>query len=152
TFTVYSDSDRLEQRRFAPYVSVGLMTGTQLSAGYEHAQLEARNGSGLEQLDGQPQAEYAHTWIGVAQKVGRFTLGGDAGYAQSAARDLATYRVGAVARVSDNFELSLQRSSGAVVISPRTVGLGLTQIAHRAQAQWAPTLQSVIAVDALVQD
>jgi tetratricopeptide (TPR) repeat protein len=150
--TIYSDSDRLEQRRFAPYISVALISGTQLSAGYERTELEARNGSGLEQLDGQSQAEYVRSWVGVAQKVGRFTLGGDAGYAQPEGRELGTYRIAAVAHATDSLALSLERNSGAVVISPRTVGLGLTQIGHRVQAQWAPTLQSMIAFDALVQD
>jgi tetratricopeptide (TPR) repeat protein len=152
TFSVYSDSDRLEQRRFAPYISVGLMTGTQLSAGYERTQLEAQSGSGLDQLDDDRQAEYVHMWIGVAQKVGRFTVSGDAGYAQPGDGDLGTYRIGAIAHATDSLALSVERSAGAVVISPRTVGLGLTQIAHRAQVQWAPTLPSVIAFDALVQD
>jgi tetratricopeptide (TPR) repeat protein len=152
TFSVYSDSDRLEQRRFAPYIIVGLMSGTQLSAGYERTQLEAQSGSGLDQLDGARQAEYVHSWVGVAQKFGRFTLGGDAGYAQPGASELATYRVAALARATDSLTVSAERTSGAVVISPRTVGLGLTQIAHRAQAQWAPTLQSVIVFDALAQD
>jgi tetratricopeptide (TPR) repeat protein len=152
TFTVYSDSDRLEQRRFAPYLAIGLMSGTQLSAGYERTELEAESGSGLDQLNGGRQAEYVHSWVGVAQKFGRLTVGGDAGYAQPGSRELATYRVSALARATDSLALSVERSSGAVVISPRTVGLGLTQIAHRVQAQWAPTLQSAVAFDALVQD
>jgi tetratricopeptide (TPR) repeat protein len=152
TFTVYSDSDQLEQRRFAPYVNINLISGTQLSAGYERTQLEARTGSGLEQVDGKNLADYVHSWVGVAQNVGRFTFGGDAGYAQPGDRELGTYRLAVVARASDSLLVSVERSSGAVVISPRTVGLGLTQIGHHAQVQWAPTLQSAVAFDALVQD
>jgi tetratricopeptide (TPR) repeat protein len=151
-FSVYSDSDHLQLARFAPHGTVALTTGTQLSVGYDRTRLSARRGSGLELPDGSTAIDFEHSWVGVAQTLGRLTLAGQGGYATSVAQEFATYSAGATVRPADSFELSFQRSSGAVVISPRTVGLGLTQIGHRAQIQWAPTLQSMVVVDAQVQD
>ncbi len=152
TFTAYSDSDRLQIQRFAPRGTVALASGTQISAGYDRTKLSARKGSGLDSIDGSDSTDYQQAWVGGAQKLGAFTLDGQAGYAKPGPRELVTYSVGISARASDSFQFSLQRSSGAVVISPRTVSMGLTQIAHRLQVQWAPTLQSMVAFDAQVQD
>jgi tetratricopeptide (TPR) repeat protein len=151
-FSFYSDSDNLQLQRFTPNATVALVTGTQFSAGFDRTQLDARSGSGLDQIDGTPSADYRHSWVGVAQKVGRFTFDGQGGYATSGTHSFGTYTVGATARPVDNLMFSVQRSSGAVVISPRTVGLGLTQIGHRLQVEWAPTLQSTIAFDGSIQD
>jgi hypothetical protein len=152
TFTVYSDSDRLEVQRFSPRAMVSLRTGTQITAGYERTTLSARSGSGLDQENGATAADYRHSWVGVGQKLGPLTLNVQGGYAEPGAEQLVTYRVDVAARASDSLLVVLQRSSDAVVISPRTVGLGLTQIAHRAQVQWAPTLQSLVAFDAQLQE
>lgn len=150
TFTVYSDSDRLQMQRFAPHGTIAFVTGTQISTGYERTMLDARSGSGLEQADGSTSAGYEHSWVGLAQKVGVLTVDMQGGYVSG--QRLATYRIAATTRASDSLQFSIERSSDAVVISPRTVGLGLTQIAHRAQVQWAPTFQSMIVFDGLVQD
>lgn len=153
TFTAYSDSDKLEIQRYTPRGTFAFNSGTQISAGYDRTRLSARQGSGLESIDGSASADFEQAWVGAAQKMGAFTIDGEGGYAKPGTqKEIATYRIGAAARVSDSFQLSFQRSSGAVVISPRTVSLGLTQIEHRLQAQWAPTLQSIVVFDAHVQD
>jgi tetratricopeptide (TPR) repeat protein len=153
TFTAYSDSDQLEIQRYTPRGTFAFNSGTQISAGYDRTRLSARQGSGLESIDGSAAADFEQAWVGAAQKMGALTINGEGGYAKPGVQqDVVTYRIGAAARVSDSFQLAFQRSSGAVVISPRTVSLGLTQIEHRLQAEWAPTLQSTIAFDAHVQD
>src|SRR5262249_7904668 len=111
-----------------------------------------RVGSGLEQVDQSATADYEHVWAGVAQRFGAFTVDAQGGYAKPAARELVSYDVGATVRASDNLQFSAHRASGAVVISPRTVGLGLTQIGHRIEMQGAPPLQSMVAFAARVQD
>ena len=151
-FTAYSDSDRLQIQRFAPRGTVAFASGTHISAGYDRTILSARNGSGLDSLDGSDSADYQQAWVGGAQKLGGLTLDGQVGYAKPGARELVTYSVGISARAGDSLQLSLQRSSGAVVISPRTVSIGLTQIAHQLQMQWAPTLPIIVALSAQVQD
>ena len=151
-FTAYSDSDQLQIQRFAPRGAVALVSGTHISAGYDRTRLSARHGSGLDSVDGSDSADYQHAWVGGAQKLGAVTLDGQAGYAKPGARELVTYSVGISARAADSFQLSLQRSSGAVVISPRTVSIGLTQVAHQVQMEWAPTLPMIVAFSAQVQD
>ncbi len=151
-FSVYSDSDRLQLQRFTPRVTVALLSGTQFSAGYDRTILDARAGSGLEQLDGAVSAQYEQSWVSVAQKFGALTFDVQGGYATAGTRELVTYSVGADARASDSLRFALHRTSGAVVISPRTVGMGLTQIGHRVQIDWAPTLQSMVAVDGSYQE
>jgi tetratricopeptide (TPR) repeat protein len=150
-FTAYADSDQLQLQRFAPRATLALIGGTQVSAGYERTWLDAPAGSGLEQLDGGRSAEYRHAWVGGAQKIGGLTLRAQAGYATADARELSTYELGAAARFADRLTLSVARSSGAVVISPRTVGMGLTDVTHRLQIDWAPTLQSAIGFDGAYQ-
>jgi predicted Zn-dependent protease len=152
TFTVYSDSDRLQVQRFTPRATFLFATGTQIAAGYERTRLTARAGSGLEQIDESPTADYEHVWTGVAQRVGAFTFDAQAGYAKPAARELVSYNVGTTVRASDSLQFAMHRASGALVISPRTVGLGLTQVGHRVEVQWAPTLQSMVAFDAQAQE
>lgn len=151
-FSVYSDSDRLQLERFTPHGTVAFASGAQISAGYERTTLSARHGGGLDSPDGSSSVEFEHSWLGAAQKLGPLTIDAQAGYAQSFARELVTYTAGATVRASDTLEFAVQRSSGAVVISPRTVGMGLTQVGHRVRMEWAPTLQSVVAFDGQVQD
>jgi tetratricopeptide (TPR) repeat protein len=151
-FTVYSDSDRLQIQRFAPHGTVALATGTNISAGYERARLTARRGSGLDAIDGADVVDYQHSWVGLAQKLGPIVLDVQGGYAIPAAQEFATYSVAASTRASDSLQFAVQRSYMPIVISPRTVSLGLTQTAHRAQVQWSPTLQSVVVFDGQMVD
>ena len=149
--TVYADSDHLLTQRFAPRASFLLQSGTRLSAGYDRTMLDARPGSGLEQRDGFTSARHEQTWASVAQKAGALTLGGEAGYATAGTHALTTYAVSADARATDSLQLSVQRAFGYFVVSPRTVGLQLTQTGEHAQIEWSPTLRSHVAFDASYQ-
>ncbi len=151
-FTVATDSDQLTVQRFVPRATVALRSGTTVSAGYEHARLDARAGSGLEQVDGSQTADYRHGWMAASQMIGQVKLSLQGGYASAETHDIVTYSAGAEARATDSLWFAVNRTSGPVVISPRTVGMGLTQIAHRVQVNWAPTLQSMVAVDGSYQE
>ena len=151
-FTTYSDSDNLTVQRFVPRAVVGFDSGTQLSAGYERSRLEARPNSGLDGRGGQTQAQYDHMWAGAAQRFGAFTLNGQAGYATSAGHDSTTYGIGLAVRPADSIRFTLSRASAPVVVSPRTLDLGLVALSHRAQAEWTPTLQTHVVFDASFQE
>ncbi|MGH9314380.1 MAG: tetratricopeptide repeat protein, partial [Vicinamibacterales bacterium] len=145
--SLYNDSDSLQVQRLAPRINIALTTGTQFSAGYEREELEARAGSGLEQIGGGRQARHEHVWLGAAQRLQAVTLRGRLGYGSSAERDLTTYAVGAEIRPIDTVMVSLDRSTGFLVVSPRTLGLGLTKRRHQIRIEWQPTLRTYVDLD-----
>jgi tetratricopeptide (TPR) repeat protein len=149
--SVYSDSSSLEVQRVAPRATVALAHGTTLSVGSEHERLSARPGSGLEQLGANPNAQHDHLWMSAAQRAGVVNLRGQVGHARAAGGDLTTYAIGADFTPVDGVKLSVERSSDFFVVSPRTVGLGLQQVGHRAQLEWSPDMRSHIAADVLYQ-
>lgn len=149
--TAYADSDNLTIQRFAPRGVYAFSGGTQLSAGYERSRLEARANSGLDAVDGETRARFDHVWVGAAQRLGWIALNGQAGYATSGAFDATTYGVGITARPADSIRFTLSRTSAPLVISPRTLDLGLVAVANRAQADWTPTLGTHLVFDASVQ-
>lgn len=149
--TTYADSDNLTIQRVAPRGVYAFSGGTQLSAGYERSQLEARANSGLEARDGATRMRYDHVWAGAAQRVGWFAINGQAGYATTGVHDDTTYAIGIAARPADSIRFTLSRNSAPLVVSPRTLDLGLTAVAHRAQADWTPTLGTHVVVEASIQ-
>jgi tetratricopeptide (TPR) repeat protein len=148
---VYGDSSSLEVQRFAPRATVQLSRGTTFAGGYEHEMLTARAGSGLEQIDGNGHARHEQVWAGATQKVGRVNFRGRVGQERAENRDQTAYAIGADLTPFDRLRLSVERNSGFFALSPRTVGLGLRQLGHRAQVEWSPTVRSQIGVDALHQ-
>ena len=149
--TTYADSDHLTVQRFAPRGVYAFSTGSQLSAGYERSRLEARSHSGLDGVDGGTQAHYDHMWAGAAQPLGPVVLNGQVGYATSSGHSSTTYGVGLTARPADSIRFTVSRSSAPLVVSPRTLDLGLIAVANRAQADWTPTLGTHVVLDASFQ-
>jgi tetratricopeptide (TPR) repeat protein len=150
----YSDSDSLQVSRFAPKAAISLAPGTTLDGGYEREALEARRGSGLEQKTGELDARHDHGWIGLTHRIGAVTLQGHVGRAavNEAGHDLTTYAIGADISPADGFKLSLERSSAFLVVSPRTIGLGLSRLDHRLQVEWLPTVRTHVSLGALYQE
>lgn len=149
--TTYADSDDLMIQRFTPRGVYAFSSGTQLSAGYERSRLEARAHSGLDGLDGETRARYDHVWAGAAQRLGWFGISGQVGYATSGALEDTTYGVGITARPADSIRFTISRNSAPLVVSPRTLDLGLVAVANRAQADWTPTLGTHVVFDAAFQ-
>ena len=149
--TVYGDSSGLEVQRFAPRATVSLASGRTFAAGSEHEMLTARAGSELEQVGGGVDARHDQIWTSAAQQFGRVTLRGRVGRARTAVRDLTTYAIGADFTPLDGLNVSAERSSGFFVVSPRTVGLGLTHVSHRARLDWSPGVRYQIVADAQYQ-
>jgi tetratricopeptide (TPR) repeat protein len=149
--TVYSDSSSLEVQRFAPRATVSFANGTDVAAGSEHERLTARQGSGLEQIDGSEHSGHDHVWIGASRQVGSLAVRGRIGQAQASGRELTAYRIGADLTPADGLLLSVERNTGFFVVSPRTIGLGLRQVSHRARFEWAPGIRWHVVTDAWYQ-
>ena len=146
--SVYGDSSGLEVQRVAPHAIVQWSTGTTVTAGYAHEMLTAPAGSDLAQADGRPDAKHEEIWVTAAQQLGVMNFRGRIGQERTMAGDLTAYAIGADLTAVDGVKLSVERNSGYFVVSPRTIGLGLRQVSHRAQLDWSPTFRSQLVVDA----
>ena len=151
-FTIYSDSDNLTVQRFVPRAVVEIGDGTRLLAGYERSHLEARANSGLDGLAGQTRAQIrphvgggrAALWCDHGERAG------GSGDQRRARHHHVWHRAGRAA--ADSLRFTLSRASAPLVVSPRTLDLGLVAVAHRAQADWTPTLQTHIVFDGSFQE
>lgn len=146
---VYTDSDGLTARRFAPSIDIAFQNGLRLTASYDHSDLEARAGTGLEQVDGADSASHDHVSVGAAQRFGAVTTRATIGRAAAGAWDVVTYRAGLGVQPADALTIELDHSSGFLVVSPRTLGLGLTRTGERAGVSWQPSLRYAIDFEAL---
>lgn len=147
-FSIYSDSDNLEIVRYAAEAEFALTTGTDLRAGVERHRLESRIGSGLEQVSGAGDASHEQGWFGIAQRIKAVVVEGRVGRAAAEQHELTSYGIGVQARPVDALNLSFNRSRGYFVISPRTVGLGVDRLTHRADMEWTPGLRNYIGLQA----
>jgi len=150
--TFYNDSDGLQAIKVTPRFDVGFRTDTRLHGGYEHIELQARVGSGLEQISGASAATIDHVWAGLSQRFGAMTLGGTVGQARPEAHRLTTYGASARFVPADTFAASVERSSGFAATSPRTAGLGLSRVSHRAQIDWTPFMRYQLTLDGSHED
>ena len=150
-FTFYSDSDDLQVARIAPSGSLMLASGTRLSAGYARYLLRAASGSGLDRIAG-GTAIHEQSWGELAQALGGLTVSGRVGSATSDARRRPLHALGIQWRASDAFTIGVEQSHGFVVISPRTVELGLTEQRYRGDFLWTPTVATTVAAEATSQE
>ena len=146
--TFYDDSDGLRASRVAPKADIALKSDTRIHAGYEHVDLRARVGSGLEGVSGASTAMVDQVWAGVSQRVGSFTFGGTVGQSRTEVERLTSYS--AVVRFVpvDALTVALERNFGFATISPRTVSLGLTEVSHRGRIDWMLSDRYHLAIDA----
>ena len=133
--SMYSDSDRLVVQRFAPAVTLALSSGTRISvAGYERTQARGggrkRSRTARRLVDGAGRTGECRRW---RRSLGRVSFGGQLGQARVDGQDRSDLRgrdPGPAARHACS--LPAERTEGLFVVSPRTVGLGMTQVAHQA--------------------
>ena len=142
--SLYGDSSTLEIQRADPQVMVAFGNGTAVTGGFEHETLRARKGSGLERTNGMENADHDQVWAGAAHQFGALNLHGRVGQARTSVDHLTTYAIGADILPIDGLSVSVERTAGFFVVSPRTVGLGLRQVSHDARVQWSPDLRWVI--------
>ena len=148
SLTFYDDSDSLHAARFAPKADIGLKSDTRIHAGYEYIDLSARVGSGLETVSGASAATVDQVWAGASQRIGSFTLGGTVGQSRTNVERLTSYSAVVRFAPSDTLTVALERTFGFATISPRTVSLGLTELAHRGQVEWMMSNRFHLVVDA----
>ena len=146
--TFYDDSDGLRATRFAPKADIGLESDTRIHAGYDYIDLSARVGSGLETMSGASTATVDQVWAGASQRIGAFTLGGTVGQSRTSVDQLTSYSAAVRFAPADSLTVAFQRSFGFATISPRTVSLGLTELAHRGQVDWMMSDRYYLSVDA----
>ena len=145
--TVYDDSDGLRTARVAPKADIGLESDTRIHAGYEHMDLQAPNGSGLETVSGATGAMLDQVWAGVSQRVQSFWFGGTVGRSKTDGDELTSYSALVRFTPDDSLTLGVERTFGFAAISPRTVSLGLTLLSHRASLDWAAGARYHLAVE-----
>src|SRR4030095_8962489 len=93
-------------------------------------------------------AAHDHVWAGAAQQLGAVTVHGRIGRARASGRNLTAYAVGAGISPAGGLRFSVERNAGFFVVSPRTIGLGLRQVSHRARLEWAPRLRWQVVAEA----
>jgi tetratricopeptide (TPR) repeat protein len=117
---------------------------TRFSAGAEIDYLNANFGSGLEQINGEESAQHNHLWLGLNHRLfpslGLYGWLGAAN-AVDAKEEILTYRIGGDCWPSDEIRFNLERNYGFFVVSPRTVGLGLTRSMNQFRLQWEPKIR-----------
>ena len=146
TATVYDDSDGLRIARVAPKADIGLHTDTRIHAGYERTELSAPVGSGLETVAHTSSASVDEVWSGLSQRVGPLTLGGSLGQSRTTDDQLTSYAATVQFAATDSLRVAVERRLGFAAFSPRTVSLGLTRLAHRAEIVWTPEARFHLAV------
>ena len=150
--TFYSDSDGLTSMNVSPRFDVGFLSDTRLRGGYEHIELRARAGSGLDQISGAGVATVEHVYAGLSQRLGALTVVGTIGQARPESHQMTTYAGSVQFAPADTFVASLERSSGFAAISPRSAGLGLERLDHKAQIDWRPSVRLHLALEGSRED
>ena len=91
-------------------------------------------------------------WVSVAQQVGVVNLRGRVGQARTAVRDLTAYAIGADLTPVDGLK-AIRRTELRLLSSCRLEpsGSDCSQVSHRGQLEWSPTMRSRIAADVLYQ-
>ena len=148
----YSDSDGLEVLTFDPAISVAVSSGTRIGAEYRWDRLEARPGSGLDLPAGGVSATHEQVSVSAAQRFKRVEVQARGGHASLAQEDRVIYGVGISATPHDALTVLVERSTGFLTISPRTIGLGITRTDHHAQVHWTPGVEYHVGADARYQD
>jgi tetratricopeptide (TPR) repeat protein len=145
--SVYNDSDGLHVLTFDPRASVVFSSGSTLGFGYRWNELTAPAGSGLELPDGQLTAHHREFLISGSQRLGALAVRAQGGQATVDSSERWNYGLGFDIRAHDTLSFGVERSTGFLTISPRTVGLGITRLDHAAQVDWTPSIRYSIAAD-----
>lgn len=148
-FQFYHDSDHLSRYNSRLRGGYFLNTRTTVLAGIDYDWMNARTGSGLENIDGSERAEHERLWVGVNHRPGPLlALEGEIGIARAEGSDRVTHRVMADLRPGDGISIKLTRDYGYYLISPRTVSSGIRQGYNGIEASWSPDF--VYTVDAVL--
>lgn len=148
----YSDSDGLRIVRIPATVSIKIMPGVRIDGGYQRDILRARAGSGLDSIDGAPRQQVDQGWLKTDLRLAHAVevrLGGGGANSARTSNPELTYTGGFTLRGGDALRLSYDRDHNLLLISPRSVSLGLTRDSDRAQLTWLPSVSFTLDVDGL---
>jgi tetratricopeptide (TPR) repeat protein len=148
----YSDSDGLRVVRIPASLSVKAAPGIRIDGGYQRDVLRARTGSGLDSIDGVSRQQVDQGWVRADLRPShavQFRVGGGAADSAFTNSPELTYSGGVTLQGGDALRLSYDRDHNLLLISPRTVSLGLTQDTDRGRLTWSPSLHFALDVDAL---
>ena len=138
-FQFYHDSDHLS--RYNSWLRGGyfLDTRTTMLAGIEYDWLNARTGSGLENIDGRERTEHERLWAGVNHRLSpSLAIEGALGIARAEGSDIVTHHIMADLRPEDGLSIKLTHDYGYYLISPRTISIGIRQGYNAIEASWSP--------------
>jgi hypothetical protein len=131
---------------------VKLAPGIRIDGGYQRDILRARDGSGLESIDGASRQQVDQGWVRADLRPAhaiQFRVGGGAADSTFTSSPEVTYTAGVTLQGGDAVRLSYDRDHNLLLISPRTVSLGLTQDTDRGRLAWSPSLRFSLDLDAL---
>ncbi len=143
-YNYYSDTSSLSINSVLLQGGFFFNMSTRLSAGLGINRLHADLGSGLEQINGKEDAQHNQFWIRLNHRLfpslGLYGRLG-AGDAVDAKEEILTYRIGGDCWPNDKIRFNLERNYDFFVVSPRTVGLGLTRSMNQFRLQWEPKIR-----------
>jgi tetratricopeptide (TPR) repeat protein len=148
----YSDSDGLRIVRIPASLSIKVAPGIRIDGGYQRDILRARTGSGLDSIDGAVRQQVDQGWVRAEFRPAhalQFRAGAGAADSAFTSDPEPTYTGGVTLQSGDALRLSYDRDHNLLLISPRTVSLGLTRDSDRAQLTWSPSVSFTLDADAL---
>ena len=131
----------LRQRRISGCIPIHVSTPDTNGPSSAH-----RVGSGLETVAHTSSASVDEVWSGLSQRIGPLTLGGSLGQSRTTDDQLTSYAATVQFAATDSLRVAVERRLGFAAFSPRTVSLGLTRLAHRAEIVWTPAARFHLAV------
>lgn len=140
------DSDDVHIGRASLEAEYVLSPETRLQAGIEGQRLTAKTGDGLENINGDSDANDQSVWVGGVHRFSPW-LAADlraGGVSASENHELASYRAGLDIRPSDEWWLRPELERNIFAVSPRTVSLGIRRDSARLLARWSPDSRYVI--------
>ncbi len=146
----YSDSDNLNIIDFQIKGEYPLSPETFLKAGKDFVFLNARQGSGLENIDGSENSNYSQIWLGVKHQFSPFiALDINTGIASvdNLSNSKFVYSIFLETRPCDELKIGLLHSHDFFVVSPRTVSLGIEKKENRISFQWEPNFLYTYIID-----
>ncbi|MEI6807743.1 MAG: tetratricopeptide repeat protein [bacterium] len=141
-FRYYEDNDKLSIARGVASINLPIRPETTIRAGIEYSELNADIGSGLENVRGTRSAKHQKEWLGLQHFFVPGVLGeASIGYAEvSDLSGIVVYGVQLGIRPIDSLRLNIAHDKDFLVVSPRSVSLGIERQTSQAEVQWQPDL------------
>lgn len=138
----YWDTDDLEHTRVKIVERLQLSPRTSIEGRYEANHLRADKGSGLERENGLESIDQSSRWIGIINHFSPalqiYAVGGET-HIRGEEEHFA-FRVRLDSRPADSLILSAEADRDLLMISPRSMSLGIVRTYGKASVEWRPDL------------